>query len=128
MDIRPGESMAPLTPLEIEALSLSLKVAILSVVGALPFGIMVAWLLAAEELSRQTHRRWRGSPASCRAAGRCRIHLARPVKPQWSNRRLCLYDTFNISVAFYLEGRSTCRGRDGLSAHGESHAAVIRSG
>ncbi len=38
--------MSPLTPLEIEALSLSLKVALWSVVVSLPPGIYLAWLLA----------------------------------------------------------------------------------
>jgi molybdate transport system permease protein len=37
--------MPELTPLEIEALGLSLKVAVWSVVASLPFGLAVAWLL-----------------------------------------------------------------------------------
>jgi len=37
--------MLELTPLEIEALGLSLKVALWSVVASLPFGLAVAWLL-----------------------------------------------------------------------------------
>ncbi|PIU31243.1 MAG: molybdate ABC transporter permease subunit, partial [Syntrophobacteraceae bacterium CG07_land_8_20_14_0_80_61_8] len=35
-----------LTPLEIEALKLSLKVAGWAVAGSLPIGILVAWVLA----------------------------------------------------------------------------------
>ena len=38
--------MFTLSPLEMEAISLSLKVALWSVAGALPFGLAVAWLLA----------------------------------------------------------------------------------
>ena len=36
----------PLTELEVSALELSLRVALVSVIGSLPFGLAVAWLLA----------------------------------------------------------------------------------
>lgn len=38
--------MGPLTPLEVEALGLSLRVALWSVATSLPLGLLVAWLLA----------------------------------------------------------------------------------
>ncbi len=43
-----------LTPLEIEALALSLKVALASVVFSLPFGLLVAWLLARRDFAGKT--------------------------------------------------------------------------
>lgn len=46
--------MPELTPLEIEALGLSLKVALWSVVASLPFGIAVAWLLGRREFFGKT--------------------------------------------------------------------------
>src|SRR3546814_4790959 len=46
--------MFELTPLEIEALGLSLKVALWSVVVSLPFGLAVAWLLGRREFFGKT--------------------------------------------------------------------------
>ena len=46
--------MFELTPLEIEALGLSLRVALLSVAASLPFGLAVAWLLARHEFFGKT--------------------------------------------------------------------------
>jgi len=46
--------MFDLTPLEIEALGLSLKVALWSVAGSLPFGLAVAWLLGRREFVGKT--------------------------------------------------------------------------
>jgi molybdate transport system permease protein len=46
--------MFELTPLEIEALELSLRVALLSVSASLPFGLAVAWLLARHEFFGKT--------------------------------------------------------------------------
>jgi molybdate transport system permease protein len=46
--------MPELTPLEIEALGLSLKVALWSVVVSLPFGLAAAWLLARREFFGKT--------------------------------------------------------------------------
>ena len=43
-----------LTPLETEALALSLKVALASVVFSLPFGLLVAWLLARRDFYGKT--------------------------------------------------------------------------
>jgi molybdate transport system permease protein len=43
-----------LTPLEAEALRLSLRVAFWSVLGSLPFGLLVAWLLARREFYGKT--------------------------------------------------------------------------
>ncbi len=43
-----------LTPLEIEALQLSLRVAFWSVLASLPFGLLVAWLLARREFYGKT--------------------------------------------------------------------------
>src|SRR5262249_50157583 len=41
-----GIEVPSLTPLEIEALRLSLQVGLLSVVASLPFGLAIAWVLA----------------------------------------------------------------------------------
>ena len=46
--------MPLLTPLEAEALRLSLRVAFWSVLGSLPFGLLVAWLLARREFYGKT--------------------------------------------------------------------------
>ena len=46
--------MFELTPLEIEALGLSVKVALWSVAGSLPFGLAVAWLLGRREFVGKT--------------------------------------------------------------------------
>jgi molybdate transport system permease protein len=46
--------MFELTPLEIEALELSLRVALLSVAASLPFGLAVAWLLGRHEFFGKT--------------------------------------------------------------------------
>jgi molybdate transport system permease protein len=46
--------MFDLTPLEIEALGLSVKVALWSVAGSLPFGLAVAWLLGRREFVGKT--------------------------------------------------------------------------
>jgi len=46
--------MLELTPLEVEALGLSLKVALWSVLGSLPFGLAVAWLLGRREFFGKT--------------------------------------------------------------------------
>jgi len=46
--------MFELTPLEVEALGLSLKVALWSMVASLPFGLAVAWLLARYEFFGKT--------------------------------------------------------------------------
>ncbi len=43
-----------LTPLELEALQLSLRVAFWSVLASLPFGLLVAWLLARREFYGKT--------------------------------------------------------------------------
>src|SRR5690348_6075036 len=43
---RRAEPLPALTPLEIETLELSLRVGVVSVAASLPFGIVVAWLLA----------------------------------------------------------------------------------
>ena len=46
--------MFTLTPLELEALRLSLRVGLWSVVLSLPFGILIAWLLARREFPGKT--------------------------------------------------------------------------
>src|SRR3546814_10403529 len=46
--------MLELTPLEIEALGLSLKVALWSMLVSLPFGVAVAWLLGRHEFFGKT--------------------------------------------------------------------------
>ncbi len=46
--------MFALTPLEVEALGLSLRVAVACVIASLPFGVAVAWLLARYEFPGKT--------------------------------------------------------------------------
>ena len=101
--------MAPLTPLEIEALLLSLKVGVLSVAGALPFGLLVAWLLA---------RKMFPGKLVIDAA----VHLPLVVPPVVVGYILLillshngpvggwLYNTFSISVAFTWKGAAIAAG------------------
>ncbi len=101
--------MSPLTPLEIEALSLSLKVALWSVAGALPFGLAVAWLLA-----RKTF------PGKILVDGA--VHLPLVVPPVVVGYVLLillsrngligswLFDTFGISFAFTWKGAALAAG------------------
>jgi molybdate transport system permease protein len=46
MDVDNSAAVWGLTPFEIEALSLSFRVAVWAVLGSLPLGVLVAWLLA----------------------------------------------------------------------------------
>ena len=92
-----------LTPLEVEALGLSLKVAVASVVGSLPFGLAAAWLLAR-----------RSFPGKSLVDGI--IHLPLVVPPVVVGYLLLvtlgrrgpvggwLYDSFGISIAFTWKG------------------------
>lgn len=92
-----------LTPLEIEALGLSLRVALASVAGSLPFGLAVAWLLAR-----------RSFPGKSLVDGI--IHLPLVVPPVVVGYLLLvalgrrgpvggwLYDSFGISIAFTWKG------------------------
>jgi molybdate transport system permease protein len=92
-----------LTPLEIEALGLSLKVAIASVVVSLPLGLAAAWLLAR-----------RAFPGKSLVDGI--IHLPLVVPPVVVGYALLvllgrrglvggwLYDTFGVTVAFTWKG------------------------
>ena len=95
--------MSWLTPLEVEALGLSLKVAVASVVGSLPFGLAAAWLLAR-----------RSFPGKSLVDGI--IHLPLVVPPVVVGYVLLvalgrrgpvggwLYDSFGISIAFTWKG------------------------
>ena len=92
-----------LTPLEIEALGLSVKVALTSVVCSLPFGLAAAWLLAR-----------RSFPGKSLVDGI--IHLPLVVPPVVVGYLLLvalgrrgpvggwLYDSFGISIAFTWKG------------------------
>jgi molybdate transport system permease protein len=92
-----------LTPLETEALSLSLRVAVFAVLGSLPFGLAAAWLLAR-----------RSFPGKSLVDGL--IHLPLVVPPVVVGYLLLvllgrrgpiggwLYDTFGITVAFTWKG------------------------
>ncbi|MBE9552336.1 MAG: molybdate ABC transporter permease subunit [Proteobacteria bacterium] len=92
-----------LTPLEIEALGLSLRVAVASVLGSLPFGLAAAWLLAR-----------RSFPGKSLVDGI--IHLPLVVPPVVVGYVLLvalgrrgpvggwLYDSFGISIAFTWKG------------------------
>jgi molybdate transport system permease protein len=95
--------MSWLTPLEVEALGLSLRVAVASVVGSLPFGLAAAWLLAR-----------RSFPGKALVDGI--IHLPLVVPPVVVGYLLLvalgrrgpvggwLYDSFGISIAFTWKG------------------------
>ena len=95
--------MSWLTPLEVEALGLSLRVAVASVVGSLPFGLAAAWLLAR-----------RNFPGKALVDGI--IHLPLVVPPVVVGYVLLvtlgrrgpvggwLYDSFGISIAFTWKG------------------------
>jgi molybdate transport system permease protein len=92
-----------LTPLELEALSLSLRVAVTAVLGLLPFGLAAAWLLAR-----------RSFPGKSVVDGL--IHLPLVVPPVVVGYLLLvllgrrgpiggwLYDSFGITVAFTWKG------------------------
>jgi molybdate transport system permease protein len=95
--------MSWLTPLEIEALGLSLRVAVASVVCSLPFGLAAAWLLAR-----------RNFPGKALVDGI--IHLPMVVPPVVVGYLLLvalgrrgpiggwLYDSFGITIAFTWKG------------------------
>jgi len=95
--------MSWLTPLEAEALGLSVKVAIASVVCSLPFGLAAAWLLAR-----------RSFPGKSLVDGI--IHLPLVVPPVVVGYLLLialgrrgpvggwLYDSFGVTVAFTWKG------------------------
>ncbi len=95
--------MSWLTPLEIEALGLSLRVAVASVVFSLPFGLAAAWLLAR-----------RSFPGKSLVDGI--IHLPLVVPPVVVGYLLLvalgrrgpvgswLYDSFGITIAFTWKG------------------------
>jgi molybdate transport system permease protein len=95
--------MAPLTALELEALGLSLTVALWSVIGSLPVGLGVAWLLARREFWGKTVLNGF-------------VHLPLVLPPvavgyfllvALGRRGLVggwLYDTFGVSVAFTWKG------------------------
>lgn len=92
-----------LTPLEIEALGLSVKVAVVGVLCSLPFGLTAAWLLAR-----------RSFPGKSLVDGI--IHLPLVVPPVVVGYLLLvalgrrgpvggwLYDSFGISIAFTWKG------------------------
>ncbi|MBE9557968.1 MAG: molybdate ABC transporter permease subunit [Proteobacteria bacterium] len=92
-----------ITPLELEALGLSLRVALASVVCSLPFGLAAAWLLAR-----------RSFPGKSLVDGI--IHLPLVVPPVVVGYLLLvalgrrgpvggwLYDSFGISIAFTWKG------------------------
>ena len=95
--------MANLTPLELEALGLSLTVALWSVIGSLPFGLGVAWLLARREFWGKTLLNGI-------------VHLPLIIPPVAVGYFLLvalgrqglvgawLYETFSVTVAFTWKG------------------------
>ncbi len=95
--------MSWLTPLEIEALGLSLRVAVAGVVFSLPFGLAAAWLLARREF-----------PGKSLVDGI--IHLPLVVPPVVVGYALLvmlgrrgpvggfLYDVFGVTIAFTWKG------------------------
>jgi len=95
--------MFELTPLETEALGLSLRVALWAVAASLPFGLAVAWLLARREFFGKTLLN-------------VVVHLPLVLPPVVIGYVLLilfgrqgplgrwLYDSFNISLPFTWEG------------------------
>ncbi|MGF1629449.1 MAG: molybdate ABC transporter permease subunit [Kiloniellaceae bacterium] len=95
--------MFEFTPLEIEALGLSLRVAVLSVAASLPFGFAVAWLLGRHEFFGKTLLN-------------CVVHLPLVLPPVVVGYLLLLllgrqgplgswlHATFGISLPFTWEG------------------------
>ncbi len=95
--------MSWLTPLEVEALGLSLRVAVASVVFSLPFGLAAAWLLARRDF-----------PGKSLVDGV--IHLPLVVPPVVVGYALLvmlgrqgpvggfLYDVFGVTIAFTWKG------------------------
>ncbi len=101
--------MFALTPLETEALRLSLRVGIWSVAASLPLGIIVAWLLARREF-----------PGKTLVNGI--VHLPLVLPPVVVGYALLvlfgrhgaigawLYDTFGITIAFTWRGAAIAAG------------------
>ncbi|HKW55094.1 MAG TPA: molybdate ABC transporter permease subunit [Stellaceae bacterium] len=95
--------MPALTPLEVEALRLSLRVGLVSVAASLPFGIAVAWLLARRQF-----------PGKILVDGL--VHLPLVLPPVVVGYGLLvlfgrngpiggwLYDVFGVTVAFNWKG------------------------
>lgn len=98
-----------LTPIEIEALALSIKVAIAAVVVSLPFGVGVAWLLARREF-----------PGKTLLDGL--VHLPLIVPPVVVGYLLLvllgrkgplgawLFDVFGVTIAFTWKGAAVASG------------------
>ena len=101
--------MLELTPLELEALALSLQVAGWSVLMSLPFGLMIAWLLARREFLGKTLLNGL-------------VHLPLVLPPVVVGYLLLLllgrrgplgallYDLFGITVAFTWTGAAVAAG------------------
>ena len=101
--------MLELSPLEQEALGLSLRVAVVSVLVSLPFGLMVAWVLARREFFGKT-------------LVNGLVHLPLVVPPVVVGYLLLLllgregplggflYDVFGITVAFTWKGAAVAAG------------------
>ena len=101
--------MLELTPLELEALTLSLQVAGWSVLMSLPFGLMIAWLLARREFLGKTLLNGL-------------VHLPLVLPPVVVGYLLLLllgrrgplgallYDLFGITVAFTWTGAAVAAG------------------
>jgi molybdate transport system permease protein len=98
-----------LSPLEQEALALSLRVAVVSVLFSLPFGLMVAWVLARREFFGKT-------------LVNGLVHLPLVLPPVVVGYLLLLllgregplggflYDVFGITVAFTWKGAAVAAG------------------
>ena len=101
--------MLELSPLEQEALALSLRVAVVSVLFSLPFGLMVAWVLARREFFGKT-------------LVNGLVHLPLVLPPVVVGYLLLLllgregplggflYDVFGITVAFTWKGAAVAAG------------------
>src|SRR6476661_137103 len=97
-----------LTPLEIEALELSLLIGVTSIVASLPFALACAWLLARRDF-------WGKSLFDGV------VHLPLVLPP--------VAVGFALLVLFGRNGVSgACLGRDGVSADGARHAPLDRGG
>ena len=119
--------MFTLSPLEIEALSLSVRVALWAVLVSLPFGVAVAWLLA--------RSRFPG-----KALVDALVHVPLVVPPVVIGYLLLvllgrrgvigawLWDSFGVTVAFTWQGAAVASAVMALSASSNRCRAASRAG
>ncbi len=117
--------MFDLTPEDWIAVQLSLRIALVATVVALPFGIAIAYVLARKDFWGKSLLDARGASAAGAAAGGHRLSAADHVRPQGAGRRLARR-SFRHRVLVPLDRRGAGLRRDGVSADGARHPAVDR--